>query len=139
MKKEEAFDRFLTFARLAVSVAEMANVPWHIKFELIFSESIKGEIDNTGICIEWCDPDTTYQEDVCAYIEALKKKLNVLEEAISGHCRKALQIDIYEDGYINIPKEYYCSCCHRYKISKDLASSIGCRWLVSVSYCKCGV
>lgn len=41
------------------------------KFDVIFGMNIWQSIREEGYHFEWCDPDTTYEEDVTAYVKAL--------------------------------------------------------------------
>lgn len=43
---------------------------WEVLYDKVFSEEIAGEIRKEFPDFGWYDPDTTYQEDVCAYINA---------------------------------------------------------------------
>lgn len=56
---------------------------WEDKFSRIFSKDISDKIrklrNELGISFEYYDPDTTYQEDVTAYIDALLQLKNNLE------------------------------------------------------------
>ena len=57
-----------------------SEVSWERKYRLIFSEAVSGQIikalTGLNLVLVWCDPDTSYQEDVAAYIEALEKNPN---------------------------------------------------------------
>lgn len=48
---------------------------WEALYELVFGPyGIRaGQLD-TGIPVDWYDPDTSYEEDVRAYLNALKEK-----------------------------------------------------------------
>ena len=50
-----------------------SGVSWHTKFELIFAQadSVKDAIKEIGMELEWTDPDTTYEADTMAFIQAL--------------------------------------------------------------------
>ena len=43
---------------------------WKVKYDLIFSEHLSRRICDI-VCIEYYDPDTSYEEDVRAYVVAL--------------------------------------------------------------------
>ncbi len=45
---------------------------WEAKYDLIFGLDIWQKIRKAGYSFEWSDPDTTYQEDITAYVEALR-------------------------------------------------------------------
>ena len=54
-----------------------SEVSWERKYRLIFSEAVSGQIikalSGLNLVLVWCDPDTSYQEDVTAYINALEE------------------------------------------------------------------
>lgn len=72
-----------------VDLIEQANkiynstADWEIKYDLIFDLGIWQKIREAGFSFDYYDPDTSYEEDVQAYLSALnefKEKLgNVLE------------------------------------------------------------
>lgn len=52
-----------------------SSADWEIKFHRIFgygAENVQPLIEAFGLRLEYCDPDTTYQEDVTAYVQALR-------------------------------------------------------------------
>lgn len=55
-------------------------IEWETKFDLIFSDIISKKISELGILFEWCDPDTSYEDDVLAYYNAVKSKAEELEK-----------------------------------------------------------
>lgn len=55
--------------RIIVSTAS-----WEIKYDLIFSEAISKRVSQL-IRLEYYDPDTSYEEDVRAYVDALENKV----------------------------------------------------------------
>lgn len=54
-------------------------IEWSTKYDLIFSDAIKGAIDEIGIWINWVDPDMDYEDDVRAYFGALEEKAKELK------------------------------------------------------------
>lgn len=76
----EAVSRFLDLAREAERIHDSA-ADWETKYDLVFSDAISGEIQQTGISVDWCDPDTSYEEDVQAYVRALVGKAGRLRKA----------------------------------------------------------
>lgn len=52
--------------------------------------------------------------------------------------KKVLQIDVYEDGHIDIPDEYYCPDCELYNINEDIAHELETLWGGYVDFCVCG-
>ena len=69
---KEALQELLT--RLdAIETVFGTDIDWETKFDLIFeehSQAVVPLLNRLGLTIEWCDPDTTYQEDVTAYVQA---------------------------------------------------------------------
>lgn len=53
-----------------------SELPWETKYDLIFSERVSRCIFEL-IHIDYCDPDTSYQEDVTAFVDALNKKMGI--------------------------------------------------------------
>ena len=85
------FFQLTNLARTVVNNAEKAedNVEansherWRAAFEIIF-KSIKPQIDKLDFEIEYMDPDTTYRDDVKAYVEALTDKMNTMKVLLEG-------------------------------------------------------
>jgi len=50
---------------------------WKDKYEIVFG-SLMDKIEETGVEVDWCDPDMDYEDDVLAYVGALKKKAREL-------------------------------------------------------------
>ena len=73
-------NEFIAAARNAINIYE-SNISWEIKYHLIFSDEVSGVLNK--IPLDYYDPDTSYQEDVMAYIAAIKEKL-VEIESIGG-------------------------------------------------------
>ena len=64
-----------------------SEVSWQTKFELVFTQadSVKDAIKGIGIELEWVDPDTSYEDDLMAFIQALDEigeELGIVLEAI---------------------------------------------------------
>lgn len=51
-----------------------SNLSWETKYDLIFSERLSRRIFGL-IRLDYCDPDTSYEEDVKAFVEALNDRL----------------------------------------------------------------
>ena len=75
--------RFLTLAKMAVDIAG-SDASWETKYDLVFSDEISKCIRETGISLDYCDPDTSYEEDVLAYVNAVKVKAEDLGKTASG-------------------------------------------------------
>ncbi len=61
---------------LQIQVNEIFNseVSWEVKYDLIFSEQISQRVF-TLIKLDYYDPDTSYQEDVTAFVNAFNEKM----------------------------------------------------------------
>jgi hypothetical protein len=75
-----------------------SEADWEIKYDTIFDMFIWRKIRDVGHHFEWCDPDTSYEEDVTAYVTALsefKERLQKLpeEERRCGMCGAILPDD----------------------------------------------
>lgn len=57
-----------------------SKADWETKYELIFSASISRKVFEQ-VRLDYYDPDTSYEEDVVAFMEAFNKKMARLEEA----------------------------------------------------------
>jgi hypothetical protein len=51
-----------------------SDLPWDTKYDLIFSENISVEVFNL-IKLDYYDPDTSYEEDVTAFVRYFKDKM----------------------------------------------------------------
>lgn len=54
-----------------------SELGWEEKYDLIFSESISKAVFRL-IDLDYYDPDTSYEEDVLAFVQALKDKVQDL-------------------------------------------------------------
>lgn len=66
--------KFRKLTKKAVKIQDNQELTWEEKYDLIFSEKISGKAQ-----IDWYDPDTTYEEDVRAFVDALKRRLARME------------------------------------------------------------
>jgi len=72
-------ERFLKLAEMA-SVIRDSKASWETKYGLVFSDQISIPIrEMESVNIDYCDPDTSYEEDVCAYVQALEEKAKELK------------------------------------------------------------
>ena len=78
---------FIEVADQAQHIVE-SEASWEAKFEVIFSDCIMGRIQKTDIEIDWCDPDTTYEEDSLAFVRALQDKARDLKAIWASLHRK---------------------------------------------------
>lgn len=77
----EKIRKFVELADLAKEIVE-TNMSWKTKYELVFSDDIRGGISDTDIYFDWLDPDTTYEADVLAYVNAICRKADELREIL---------------------------------------------------------
>lgn len=59
---------------------------WEEKYDTIFgmyASVIRPLLKEQGLRLEYCDPDTTYQEDVTALMDALRQVKNNLENEVT--------------------------------------------------------
>ncbi len=57
-------------------------VDWEVKYDFIFSKGVSQKVP-----FEWCDPDTTYEEDVQAFMKAFDENVRnyrVLAKGLPG-------------------------------------------------------
>lgn len=74
--------RFLLIAKAMKVIVTNDSLDWETKFRMVFSvdKSIANQIKATGVKIEWLDYDTTYQEDVMQYYNAVQAKAEEYKE-----------------------------------------------------------
>lgn len=74
--------QFLALCEKTMKIFE-SDTSWEVKYRLIFA--ISGEmraLDNRKFSPEYCDPDTSYEEDVRAYVRALKELMTDYQKVI---------------------------------------------------------
>lgn len=71
--------KLLKLHRKANEIYNNDRFSWEKKFDKIFSDKISVKI-NSLIRLDYYDPDTTYEDDVCAYITALNDYVVNLSE-----------------------------------------------------------
>ena len=78
------FDAQREFLSLANAASAIASSPaeWETKYDLIFSDAISGRIRDLGMAPDYYDPDTSYEEDVMAYVAAHKTKADQMRLAL---------------------------------------------------------
>ena len=52
---------------------------WERLYHFVFSDKISRVVYNIIPDFDWYDPDTTYQEDVCAFIGAFLREMDELK------------------------------------------------------------
>lgn len=68
--------KFLELSEIIMIIYE-SEADWSDKFDQIFA--INKEICKIDMSFDWYDPDSTYEEDVSSYVEALKEKVKNYE------------------------------------------------------------
>ena len=53
-----------------------SDLSWEAKFDLIFSTQGSQKFCKIARSFDWCDPDTTYEEDVSAFFYAATTYMN---------------------------------------------------------------
>ena len=80
----EKHREFVRLAKVASKISDSSDTSWELKYELIFSEEISVAIRNTGVSFEYYDPDTTYEEDVRAYVNSVNEKADEIEKVLEA-------------------------------------------------------
>jgi len=73
----EQCEHFLILHRMAHDILQ-ADVSWEDKYDLIFSEYVSIEA-LALFSFEWVDPDSTYEEDVTAFMKAFDAKAEIVQ------------------------------------------------------------
>lgn len=68
-------EKLIRLAKKVNEIVENTALSWEAKYDLILSDEYSGEI-NKIISFQWYDPDTSYQEDVCAYVTQMNNHIN---------------------------------------------------------------
>ena len=65
-----------------------AQDPWEVAYNLVFSDAISREVYTTlramGQRLDYYAPDTSYEEDVQAFANAVSDKFSVLEQLLEN-------------------------------------------------------
>lgn len=59
--------------KCAEDIIKDSRLDWEQKYDCIFDLKIWQTIDKYGYSFGWFDPDTSYEEDVTAYVKALRE------------------------------------------------------------------
>jgi len=64
----------------------LSKASWEIKYDLVFTQlnPILDALSNLGITVVWTDPDTSYEADTMAVVDALYKVSEELERVLDG-------------------------------------------------------
>jgi|GEM_PF-4189928 len=77
---KRAAHELLELHRLTMLLFNLEDASWETKFEIGFkmSKQVHACLDTLGLSLEYYDPDTTYEEDFKAYVNAFDKKVQEL-------------------------------------------------------------
>lgn len=60
------------------------DIDWETKYDLVFCENVSRRVfkllKELGVSFDYYDPDTSYEEDLRAFANALKEKVEELEK-----------------------------------------------------------
>jgi hypothetical protein len=73
-------DEAITLSKLAVKIYMNPDLFIEEKYRLIFSKDICVRISQLGYAPDWIDPDTSYGEDLYAYMSELERQIPELED-----------------------------------------------------------
>lgn len=77
------------------------NIDWEITYDKIFSENISRKVLNL-VDLDYCDPDTSYEDDVKAFVSAFQEYMEKSYAPIS-------MAEIYREINSQCNKEYECT------------------------------
>lgn len=75
---QEKYNQLKEIHNLATKIMA-SDINWEIKFDLIFSVDVSLAVREL-IDLDYVDPDTSYEEDVQAYMSAFNEKMVELEK-----------------------------------------------------------
>ena len=78
----DAHREFICLAREAQRICD-TDATWETKYELVFSDEMSIRMEEL-IDFDWCDPDTSYEEDVLAFCRAATEKADDIELALGS-------------------------------------------------------
>lgn len=70
-------------AQIIRDLAQAGTITWDTAYNLIFSNDISRVIKSTAINFDYYDADTTYEEDVNAYVNAVVDKAAEIQAVLS--------------------------------------------------------
>jgi hypothetical protein len=76
MKTLDNLEELKSLYEIAKKVVE-STATWEVKFDLIFSKDLSAKVFSLTK-IEYYDPDTSYEEDVMAFMQAFDEKMKSL-------------------------------------------------------------
>jgi hypothetical protein len=66
----EQAQRFLALADTVDRIIR-SEMTWELKYSLVFTPEVIGRLRNTKLLPDYCDPDTSYEDDVRALHQAV--------------------------------------------------------------------
>lgn len=76
----EKIRQFVFLAAQTEQIASDSRLTGEQKYNKIFSPSISGRLSRTGLMPSYYDPDSSYEEDVAAFVAAVKAQAETLVE-----------------------------------------------------------
>lgn len=77
MNKNSSIRELVSLVKEANQITE-STADWDVKYDLIFGLGIHQVIKEVGLNFSYYDPDTSYREDVQAFIRALNEFMESL-------------------------------------------------------------
>jgi len=78
----ENLRKFIELGKAAIAIADSDADP-EVKYDMIFSDEIAVAMRATGYMVDYYDPDTSYEEDVAAYANAVRERVEQMEKALA--------------------------------------------------------
>lgn len=74
-QESESYTKNLEFLQLVAVIDNImrSSQDWSVKYDLIFSPGISRRIEALGYTPDYCDPDSSYEDDVRAYVDAVNE------------------------------------------------------------------
>lgn len=78
-------DKLKEFIRLADQTQAIvrSELSWEEKFHLIFSDAISSKLYETGLVEDYCDLDSSYEDDVRAFSSKISEQASRFKELLS--------------------------------------------------------
>lgn len=64
--------KFIELAKKLRNLVDDEHVSWELKYDILFS-NLKEDIKKTGFKVDYYDPDTSYEDDVRAFNDAVQR------------------------------------------------------------------
>lgn len=76
--------KYKEFVRLTEKAERLqkSGAASEVIYDEIFSDDISGAVKQLGLSFEYYDPDTSYEEDVQAYVRAMRERADEYEKLI---------------------------------------------------------